>query len=129
MDLAEALVGRRIVATTYDKTNGDLYVETDVGKYRLTPYGDCCANCFIQHLSGSDALAPGAVVASVEDIESRSVKNEDCDVIDEWGHRVTTDKGVCSIEMRVEHNGYYGGSLDIERFAGDTLPGEALDDF
>jgi hypothetical protein len=90
-----------------------IWLETDRGTYRATPYGDCCANCYVQHVSGAEALAAGAVIIDVEDIELQNVKDESCDVSDVWGHRLRTSKGWCTIEMRVDHNGYYGGSLDV----------------
>ena len=103
---------------------------TDAGDFVATSNGDCCARCYVQHVSGSDALAPGATVRSVEDIEAPPVpKDADSYVVsDTWGHRITTDKGVCTIEMRVDHNGYYGGSLDLTEYEG-VLAGKPLDDF
>ena len=123
----DMMVGTEIVSVTYD---GDsLYFETNCGTYRATPYGDCCANCYIQHISGSEALVKGAVIASVEDISLPDVPEEDCcDVSEVWGHKIRTDKGWCTIEMRVDHNGYYGGSLSVD--LQDTCPEvPALEDF
>lgn len=47
---------------------------------------------------------------------------------DTLGHCVTTNKIVCSIEMRVNHNGYYGGSLEVNEYqVNNKAP--VLDDF
>jgi hypothetical protein len=127
--LTEALVWKTIRKAT--KHGDDLFVETSDGSFRLSPWGDCCSSCYVQHVSGTDALAEGAVVAYVEDIDVEPrAEDEDCggEVVDTWGHRITTSKGVCSIEMRLEHNGYYGGALQVTRVAG-PIPGIALDDF
>lgn len=121
-----SFVGKTILGVT--KLEDDLYLETDSGSFRLAPYGDCCAHCYIQHVSGADALAPGAVVMGVEDIAGNREEPSEYDVSDTWGHRIATTKGTCSIEMRVDHNGYYGGSLEIYSHEG-ALPGVALDDF
>lgn len=110
------------------KQEDNLFLLTDRGVYKAEPEGDCCANCYIQHISGTDALARGAVVRSVEDIElppiPDSEKQDDGD--DVWGHRITTTKGICSIEMRVTHNGYYGGTLNFGLVS--SWPGKPHDD-
>jgi hypothetical protein len=109
----EMLVGAKMVLAT--ELAGDLYFLTDRGLYVGRPYGDCCASCYVQHIEGTWALAKGATIASVEGIELPPVPQEEQnDVSDVWGHRITTDKGVCTIEMRVDHNGYYGGSLNFD---------------
>lgn len=119
------MIGATILAATKD--DEDLLFMTDRGLYKASPYGDCCANCYVQHISGTDALAPGAVITGVEDIELPPVPDdEQNDVSDVWGHRIVTDKGICSIEMRVDHNGYYGGSLDVT--LSDAWPPKVHDD-
>ena len=124
----QKLTGKKVNVATWDGER--LYFATDAGDFVATSNGDCCARCYVQHVSGSDALAPGATVRSVEDIEAPPVpKDADSYVVsDTWGHRITTDKGVCTIEMRVDHNGYYGGSLDLTEYEG-VLAGKPLDDF
>lgn len=110
------LVGAKILAASLGDHAGEILLfMTDRGLFTATPYGDCCANCYIQHVSGTWALAPGAVVAAVEDIELSPVPDDEKndEASDVWGHRIVTDKGICSIEMRVDHSGYYGGSLDF----------------
>jgi hypothetical protein len=109
----EMLVGARVLVAMM--RDGSLYFATERGIYRASPEGDCCANCYVQHVSGTDALAPGAIIAAVEDIVLPPVAEEERtdEVSFVWGHRITTDKGICSIEMRVDHNGYYGGNLSV----------------
>ncbi len=113
----EKLVGARVIAAAMEGDN--LMLMTDRGLYKLEPEGDCCSHCYIQHISGTDALAPGAVIASVENIDVAEIPERDAfDVSDTWGHRLTTDRGHCSIEMRLDHNGYYGGWLNVTVRAG-----------
>lgn len=109
------LVGKHIKDARH---NGEsIYLNlVDGSCVSLTPYGDCCANCYIQNVDGSEALVD-ATVKQVEDLECQLSDEEEAEqseytVIDAWGHRIITDKGICNIEMRVSHNGYYGGSLD-----------------
>ena len=126
----DALIGATIKRATFDKSDGCLYFDTDRGVFRGEPIGDCCACCYVQHVSGADALASGAVVTSTEDLDLPPVPDDEVSgtVTDNWGHRITTTKGTCSIEMRVDHNGYYGGSLHLCIYDGDP-EGGTLDDF
>ena len=39
-------------------------------------------------------------------------QEETCDVTDSEYYVLTTDKGDCMIELRVDHNGYYGGWIN-----------------
>lgn len=107
------LVGKTILDARYD---GDhIYLNLNDGScVSMIPYGDCCAHCYIQHVDGADALV-NAVVKQVETLECHptQVEIDNADTLDAWGHRLITDKGYFTIEMRVNHNGYYGGSLDL----------------
>jgi hypothetical protein len=132
----ETLAGRHIVSAHFDKTNIELvshdplpyHSRTKVHVTRLMPDGDCCSHCFIQHVSGADALQDATIV-SVETLETRSENDPNGDVMDSWGHRLTTDKGTCTIEMRLEHNGYYSGQLVLSTFLNETSDAPLLEDF
>ncbi len=121
----EQLIGWIVLNAFYD---GDsIYLCTYKGVVKLSPHGDCCATCYVQHVAGADALR-NSVVTRIEHITMPTlVDHEYNDVSDLWGHVIYTDKGTCSIEMRVDHNGYYGGELRIGRCA-DPM-GKILDDF
>lgn len=84
----------------------------DGGSIALIPEGDCCAHCYILNVSGSEVLLD-AEIKSVEDLTLEPTEQEvnDHECIEAWGHRILTNKGICTIEMRVSHNGYYGGWL------------------
>ncbi len=127
MNTVDELVGLHVLEARYDGSIIDLNLTESF--LRLIPVGDCCANCYIQHVSGAYALQ-NATIRSVETIESTPTDEEiaAADCLDAWGHRITTDKGVCSIEMRTDHNGYYGGMLQPSAaIEASTKP--LLDDF
>jgi hypothetical protein len=128
------LVGVQIRRALYDKEN--IYLDTDRGIIVLEPFGSCCAKCFIQHVNLAFAFDQ-AEVTRVEDLPKHR-DDDDHRVIETWGHRIHTTKGTCTIEMRVTHSGYYGGSLLVKEAAAweeegyfipplDTL--SSLDDF
>jgi len=108
--------------------HGNLYV----AGFKLTPEGDCCASCYIQHVSGAEALYD-AMIFEVETIDSSpemQAQDTDTDCVSEsWGHRIRTSKGYCTIEMRLDHNGYYGGSLECTECENVPESATTLDDF
>jgi hypothetical protein len=134
----ETLAGRHIVSAHFDKATG--FVElvsndpipyhslTKVHIIRLMPECDCCSHCYIQHVSGADTLQ-NATIASVETLETRTENDPDGDVLDVWGHRITTNKGTCTIEMRLVHNGYYSGQFVLSAFLNETSDAPLLEDF
>lgn len=124
----EILRGKCVINARYD---GDsIHLNLLGNKYiSLVPYGDCCSHCFIQNVSGSEALVDAAIL-SVEDLECVASEQEENEheAVNAWGHRIVTNKGICSIEMRVYHNGYYGGSLDPSMHDGQSNA-KVLEDF
>jgi hypothetical protein len=111
----EVLLGKKIVRALFTGTNIVLSLADGTHK-TLTPDGDCCSECFINDVDGADALKGGTLLR-VEDLEMTTdpPSEEACGVVDRWGHRFITDKGTCTIGMRLEHNGYYGGSLYVQK--------------
>ena len=110
-DLKE-LVGLTVEAAYKHEDN--IYLALLDGRIvRLRPEGDCCAWCYIAGATLTDALTV-ATVTSVEDLEMVQEDRSYGDAIDTWGHRIHTTRGTCTFDMRVEHNGYYGGTLKVE---------------
>jgi hypothetical protein len=110
----EILAGKQIIDARWDGDSIFLNCSNEE-HIQLEPYGDCCANCFICNVDGAEALS-GASIIEVEDLDlplTDDDVNDDYTTTDVWGHRLKTDKGICTIEMRVIHNGYYGGSLNV----------------
>lgn len=65
-------------------------------------------------VQSSEHLVNASVLA-VEDLELEDVPESTEDhVIEVWGHRIITNIGICTISMRVEHTGYYGGRLTVK---------------
>lgn len=140
----EDMVGMKVHSSYFHKDTGCIFIRLengDGGPYRAKPlrivkcepWGDCCANCFVQHVVMGCALK-NAIIRRVEDMtfsESyvKEAEENACESVDIFGHVIHTDRGSCSIEMRVEHNGYYGGSLNIKEV--DAMPDGAveLEDF
>lgn len=122
------LNGAKINKVFYN--DGIIYLDTDKGGFGLEPYGDCCAHCYITDVDGSETLEGGTIL-EIQDLERPSILKEDAfyysEVSEVWGHRIVTDKGICTVGMRVDHNGYYGGCLNVTK--GCIENGPKLTDF
>lgn len=113
----DALVGSTVKSIVINDDNTSVVIETDEGTYQLTWYGDYCASCFLAHVSGIDNLI-GARIQSVEDSEWKDISPdaEYGDVTESMGTTIKTTKGWVTFETRLEHNGYYGGWIEVTRY-------------
>lgn len=131
MNSMRDLVGLTITEAKYDGTY--IYLICSRGRAPdrivvLEPYGDCCAHTYVEHVDCAEALV-NAIVTDVQDLEQSS-NESDYEVIDTWGHRIHTDKGICTLDMRTSHNGYYGGHLNVsERDTAVPANAQVLVDF
>lgn len=101
------LIGKKITSIS-DWTSGDdsLVITTDSGVFNLNiddegGYGND-SHAYLHDISGLQYILGQEITG----VEERS---------DSWGAeiRLQTDKGVCVIDIRHEHNGYYGFSYDL----------------
>lgn len=109
------LIGKKILEVGISDDKGWLLIRAPHNEYFLyLAEGDCCAQCYIQHISGIEYLI-GSTIARVEVKDKvRSIKNEVDDLYwDDWGYKLTTSRGYCDIDMRLDSNGYYGGYFNI----------------
>lgn len=97
------------------RTPEGFVLDTSMGTLVAYPEGDCCSQCSITDMCFTEALE-GAIIKEIEDMSlpAPAAQSGD-DVVDVWGHRIHTDKGICTIGMRLDHNGYYGGSLHFSK--------------
>lgn len=111
----EGLCGAEIDSVLIlDDRNTVLLVRTlrgDEHYYRTE--GDCaCVDSYLAGATGTDALVRGALVHDAKVDSAPSVGGtESGSQTDTLFYRISTDKGRCTLELRVEHNGYYGGSI------------------
>ena len=117
------LIGKRINGILINDARDSFAFRTTEGK--LMSYytaGECCNVVYINHLSGVNILGDGnpfdllrgALVLEVEDKQWVDVVNEDeesYEVIEDGFFTIKTDRGYIDLEVRNEHNGYYGGHV------------------
>ncbi len=71
------------------------------------------------------------MVTSIEDVTSEATAEEydAAEVLTVLAHVITTTRGACTIDMRLNSNGYYGGSLDVETVEAVPNGATVLEDF
>ena len=132
------LIGHRINGVFLARDNWTILFRTTEGKYfRYDTANDCCNTVWVNHINGLNILGKGdvfelmrgALVTGAEDKEwtpDRSWTEADGgeygEVIQDGFYTLKTDRGYIDIEVRNDHNGYYGGSFDaVEEVRLDTF--------
>lgn len=106
------LVGRTVIGAQINKQHDVVILTTNLGKLFLTWTGDCCAKCYIAHLSGAKNLI-GQTILEAKDTEWKTIQNEDYEVVETMGTSLKSNKGYITFETRLEHNGFYAGYINI----------------
>ncbi len=125
MSVFKNLVGERINSILLNDDNNRLIVRTINGQeFHYYTSGDCCNTVWINHMTGVNVLGEGntfdilrgALVTGAEDKgwgENRTDEDE-WDVIQDGFFTLKTDRGYIDFEVRNSHNGYYGGSFEVD---------------
>jgi hypothetical protein len=127
MTVFKDLIGKRINGVFLANDNWTIVFRTVEGKYfRYDTANDCCNTVWINHITGLDILGQGdtfdlmrgALVTGGEDKEwtanrewTKADGGDYGDVIQDGFYTLKTDRGYIDIEVRNDHNGYYGGSF------------------
>jgi hypothetical protein len=108
----KALVGRLVLGAQINDEKDLVALYTDKGMLYLTWEGDCCAHCFLAAVTGAANLI-GATIMEVTNSEWIEMSNDDNGVIESVGTTIQTSSGTVTFESRVEHNGFYGGYIQV----------------
>jgi len=128
MTVFKNLIGKRITGIFLGNDAWTVVFRTTGGEYfRYDTENDCCNSVYINHITGVDAvgrgdsfdLLRGALVTGGEDkewTEDREWTEADGgkygDIISDGFFTLHTDRGYIDIEVRNDHNGYYGGRFE-----------------
>lgn len=114
----QPLIGKRILAAMLgngDVRSGDRdnmylrFVADDGNVITYFAEGDCCAIAWIAGVSGM--VEPPFTILNARLASYTSKERASFEVLDTGTYLIYTDKGTIAVELRVSHNGYYGGSL------------------
>ena len=129
MTIFKELIGKRINGIFLGNDRWTLAFRDTEGRwYRFDTSNDCCNSVYVNHINGVDCVRKngdifdvmrGALVLGAEDKgwgENHSWSEADGgeygEVIQDGFWTIATDRGYIDIEVRNDHNGYYGGSFD-----------------
>jgi len=113
----EDLVGKKIIEVRMDSTNTLIRFVTDHGDFSYVTEAECCSECWINHISGLQAII-GQKILKTESIEMPYLQEGEegfsgkQEVERVYSFKMFTSQGVCELEMRNASNGYYGGTLE-----------------
>jgi len=106
----QLLKGQTIVRAMHSKSEDAIGFELASEQIMAwTPEGDCCAYAYFQHVNNPDALRGLVRSVDVGETDYDGGERGEGDHTDTWITTISTGHGSCQIEMRCEHNGYYGG--------------------
>lgn len=124
MSIFNELIGHRINGIFLGNDKWTMLIRTTDGKfYRYDTSNDCCNSVWVNHITGVNILGDGdsfdilrgALVTGAEDkgwSENRD-DEEGYEVVQDGFWTIRTDRGYIDIEVRNSHNGYYGGSFNL----------------
>lgn len=83
------------------------FVCEDGYKAAFNSTGDCCADSWVEHVSGLNWLIGNQINEVIVREYKSSVEPDHWGSVDVFGYTFVTDKGRFDLEFRGEHNGYY----------------------
>jgi len=124
MSVFNVLVGKRINGLFIGDDDWAL-VFRDINQryYCFRTENDCCNNVWFNHVNGVSTVLGegnlfdvlrGAMVTGVEDKGWTKDREDGYDVIQDGFWTIKTDRGYIDLEVRISHNGYYGGRVKYD---------------
>lgn len=120
------LVGKKIVYSMINPDHDIILLFTDHGLLYLSWVGEGSAECFIQHVAFSETLCD-ANILNIKQLAWRSLEKDGYSTIESMGTAIITDKGICAIETRLIHNGYYAGYIRVSQTYPSSMHGGAIE--
>lgn len=122
----DSLVGKTVDFVYYSDREDMVAVCTADGVvYKFGCRGDCCARAYFADIeeAGFDQIV-GQKVLTTDDNYGGEFEGSDRQN-DVFFYVIKTAKGMANVELRVAHNGYYGGQISLESV---TEPSETAEE-
>lgn len=121
----ESLIGAYVNKATLDENKTELKLLTDKGDFVLVTEADCCSSSWIEHINIEDLI--DSKILEMENVYMQGYsahpyayktdhEHKEHDCLQYYCLKMKTSKGYVDIEYRNSSNGYYGGSIRIEKF-------------
>ena len=102
------LEGRTLTGVRKSEDGERLVLSFDDGDETWEAEGDCCANAWVESINIMATLPAVLTGREERELDAQEVDHE---VLDVCFYSLRTSTGHVDIELRVGHNGYYGGWL------------------
>lgn len=106
------IVGKQVLGVAKGEGDWELAFVTNEGAYVYHAYGDCCNYVWFNHVDAPEVFL-NATVTELDSHGFEVLEESDWSVLEHWFIKVKTTLGYCNIELRNDHNGYYGGYVDF----------------
>lgn len=117
-EIANVLVGRRILSVRISEDRERIEFNTDAGLVCADCYADCCSASWVEEFDYNNIIGGVVTLVNTKYLNHGTTipsvypdKQQDED--EQHFYEISTDKGAATIEMRNSSNGYYGGGLDF----------------
>jgi hypothetical protein len=112
--MMKSLIGHIIQKIEIDDDGERMIITTDSRRFTYAAAGDCCAVAYLilPTLDDIQTVIKQKVIA----VDVRDFRRTDkglCDVTDTEFYSIQTHNGDLDLELRTDHNGYYGGWLEL----------------
>lgn len=120
----KVLIGKRVISAETNKEKDLVILNCADGKLFLTWEGSCCAKCYLAHVGGAEDLIESEIIEAENRLWSKNLQGSEFHVVQTMGSQFKTTQGYVFFETRLEHNGYYSGSIHIS----DQYPVDQYDE-
>lgn len=112
------LIGKTINKIWISSDDTILVFDTDSGLIGYETQGDCCSSSWFESITGVEALLGQTVQTETQidmpEPKEREYKNDHyCEALQDYGEKLTTQKGYIDIVYRNSSNGFFGGWINL----------------
>lgn len=108
------LLGEVIESIELSSNNRLVRIETQTDTYHYFCSGDCCNDVWLNDIVGIDALlGQYSPILGIKLRPIEKIGDGQAGVLETFGYTLETEGGRCDFILRNDHNGYYGGTMEL----------------
>lgn len=109
------MLGQTCRKITFDKLENELYFETDVYKFKMYHYQDCCERVYLEDVCGDLNDLIGNPILQAECVTNSDNPPPDTNLEHLWTfYKLSTIKGSVTLRWSGTSNGYYSVAVNFE---------------
>lgn len=108
------LLGEVVESIELSSSNKLLRIETLTNTYHYRCAGDCCNDVWLNDIVGVEALLGHySPILGIKLRPTEKIGEGEDGVLETLGYTLETEGGRCDFILRNDHNGYYGGTMEL----------------